>query len=156
MKKSIFLVTCLLLSWYNYAALYVINNTDCNVNYTIFAHDAANPACGYYQSAPVLVSPPMSFATPASTFGAVSPTWYNAPNYSTLNPAPSSTPIWDYIKLFITDLPCSVYTSVGNNVYCAIVPAAYTSTCAPCAGSTQAINITWTAVGSNTVISFDY
>jgi|GEM_PF-6391958 len=155
MKKSIFLIACLLLSWYNFAALYVINNTDCNINYTIFAHDAANPGCGHYQSAPVLTVGPMSMATPSGTFAGVSPTWYNAPNYNTLNPAPGTTPIWDYIKLFITDLSCSVYTSVGT---CSSfpLPTSYTSTCAPCAGSTQVINITWTVVGTNTVVSFDY
>ncbi len=134
--------------------LVIMNNTDCPINFTVFAHEAGG-VCEEYQSDPLLSISAWNTLT-GTGFHSVPSWWTLASGYTTTVPGTSlSNPAyWDAFKFFITDDPsCHVYASVGTTA-CGVATM-YSSTCGPCSAAPGApIYVSWVAIPPNLTYIF--
>jgi hypothetical protein len=129
------------------AALFINNNTNCDLKMELYAHDLNHGICGL-QSNWFLMGANSSVAyNNVATINTTSPFWVNGPAVLT---GGTSVWGWDATKFYFT--VTSFSGVVGASGSC--IPSGTTTIPGACAGTN--VTVTWTTLGSNTIIDIDY
>jgi len=144
MKKILILLLCSLGTVGAKAALLLSNNTPCTIPVIIKAHDIAHLTCGL-QSNTFMLGPGVAAVFQDVTSLNVSPGWMGSALASTAG----GTAVWGWDAVAFTFPMLS--SQVGPPTGCA---TGYFFTYAnACSGNP--VTVTWTAIGTNTLVEFN-
>ena len=149
MKKLIFILTVLLISYSTKAQSISFTNNTCSViRVTLFCSDQTYTNCATIESDLILVGSGGSTTTLTSP-ASINP-YYQPPSNTSISYYLNGASTFDAIKVGANDNQgCTEYFALGN---CGL-PQTFTGSCHFCGGNL--LQVTWTVSGSNTSVTFD-
>ncbi len=154
MKKLIILLTGILFSLHVKAQgpLFILNNIDCPVNFTLTAHTSGGPCDEYYSDVVTMTAPAMA-TTSFMGFHSLTNWWYGAGGFYVPGASIPNPPSWDAFRFSITSDPTCISSSILLN--CDTTILNYTSTCAPCpAAPSSPVYVSWVSIPPNQTYIF--